>query len=441
MKWTFAITAVLYAAVSVFMPAVTYGQDGENTGDEFDRYFHEKTLRLDYVHAGDSRSDGFYFTRLVEEPFWGGPRIGLVDTASRGNYCFNVYDLASGRLIYSRGFSSLFFEWQATGEADVANRAMEESIVMPMPKNSARVEICRRNGEGKFVPAFEKTIDTDSYFIDRDRKQVFPVYDVKCSGDPACKVDVVLIPEGYTAEEMEKFKNDCRIFADGIMSFSPYAENADKFNFRAVLAPSEESGTDIPADGCWKRTLLNSSFYTFDSERYLMTENFWKVRDVAANAPYDVIYIIANSEKYGGGAIYNHYGISIAGNEHSAKVYVHEFGHLFAGLGDEYVGTTSYNDLYPVDVEPWEPNLTTLKNFSSKWEDMLPEGTPVPTPLFGDRTDTVSTDRLGVYEGGGYASKGIYRPCPDCLMNSFRADGFCPVCSRAIVRMIEFYCE
>lgn len=428
------LSAIIFMAAGLTAMTVSARPSGDRV--EFGEYFTDRTLRMDYVHAGNSRGDSFYFRELIEEPYWGGSKSGLIDTTFYGNYYLNVYDLASDRLIYSRGFSSLFFEWMATPEADFSDNAMDESVVMPFPKGPVRVEICRRDGKGRFVPAFRKEIDPESCFISRERRAVYPVYDVKYSGAPEHKVDVVIIPEGYTADEMDKFREDCRTFVDGIMSFSPYRENADRFNFRAVLAPSEESGTDIPAENCWKRTLLNSSFYTFNSERYLMTTDFVRVRDVAANAPYDIIYVIVNSQKYGGGAIYNHYGMSIAGNAHSAKVYVHEFSHLFPGLGDEYVGTTSYNDLYPTGIEPWEPNLTTLRDFGSKWKDMLPEGTAVPT-----EPDTDNPDKLGVFEGGGYASKGIYRPRLDCLMNSFRVDDFCPVCSRAIIRQIDFYCR
>ena len=189
------------------------------------------------------------------------------------------------------------------------------------------------------------------------------------------------------------------------------------------------------AEYIWKNTILNSSFYTFDSERYIMTYDNKSLRDLSANAPYDFIYIIANTQKYGGGAIYNHYGISISGNLHAAKVYVHEFGHLFLGLGDEYVEVgSSYNDMYPTNVEPWEANLTTLTNFNKKWKDMLDKDTPVPTTY-----DPQNPKKLGAYEGGGYVSKGVYRPRYDCLMNTLSGDDFCPVCIRAIKKQIDFY--
>ena len=262
----------------------------------------------------------------------------------------------------------------------------------------------------------------------------YPSYNALVQGDPSVMIDIVILPDGYSEKEMSKFRSDCDKFVSDLFAFSPFKENREKFNIRGVIAPSEESGTDIPGSRIWKRTILNTGYYTFDSERYLMTYDNKSVRELASNTPYDQVYIMVNSTKYGGGAIYNYFSTSVNSNSSSAKILVHEFGHGFAGLGDEYDdGSTSFNDMYSTGVEPWEPNLTTLTHFNHKWEKMLPSGTPVPTPI-----DPENQKRLGVYEGGGYVAKGVYRPLPDCLMRSFSGSEFCPVCTRAILRMIEF---
>ena len=401
---------------------------------QFDKYFHNKTLRMDYTHCGNSELEEIYFEELLEEPYWGGSKTNLIDTMFYGNYYLNVYDVATDKLIYSRGYCTLFGEWQTTDEAKITRRSCSETVTIPFPKNDVRIEISSRNKKGKFVKKFEYTVDIDSYFIKKDHRMQYPTFDVHYTGNPAQRVDIVLLPEGYTADEMEQFKADCKRFAEGLFSISPYKERQEQFNIRAVLAPSQESGVDIPGEYIWKNTILNTSFYTFDTERYIMTYDNKSLRDLAANAPYDFIYIIANTQKYGGGAIYNHYGISVSGNQHAAKVYVHEFGHLFLGLGDEYVGGASYNDMYPKGVEPWEANLTTLVNFDKKWKDMLDKNTPIPTPY-----DSQNPTKLGVYEGGGYVSKGVYRPRYDCLMNTLSGNDFCPVCTRAIKKQIDFY--
>lgn len=405
--------------------------------DSFERWFEHKTLRLDFVHAGDRDSEELFFDSLSEEPHWGGSTVNLVDASFYGNYYVNLRDAASGTLLYSRGFCTLFNEWQGTGEAMHVRRACAGSVLLPYPRANARVELLARDRQtGVFEKKLEYLVRVDDKFIRRERRAVYPTRDIHLSGNPARRVDIVLLPDGYTDGEMEKFLDDCRAFTRGIFSFAPYREHEELFNVRAVMAPSAESGADIPGEHVWRNTLLGTSFYTLDSERYLMTYDYKTLRDLAANVPYDFIYIIVNTGKYGGGAIYNHYGSGVSGNVFSAKVHVHEFGHLFLGLADEYAEDGAFNDMYPPDVEPWEANITTLVDFDGKWKDMLPAGTPVPTPL-----DPGMPDRLGVYEGGGYAYRGVYRPRQDCLMRTLTGEVFCPVCTRAIVKQIHFYAE
>ncbi len=402
---------------------------------QFEKCFHDKTLRIDYYHSGNNETELYTFRQLLEEPYWGGSKVNLVDTFNYGKYFFKVYDVKNDSLLYSRGYSTLFGEWQTTDEAKTTSRSLIETVVMPFPKNDVRVEFYSRNKKGIFEKKFEYNVNVGSYFIKPERNMEYPAFDVHISGDPAKKVDVVILPEGYSKNELGLFINDCQKFAKLLFSFSPYTENKDKFNIRAVLAASEESGNDIPGDSVWKKTLMNTGFYTFDSERYCMTMDNKSVRDLAANAPYDQIYILVNNKKYGGGAIYNYYSVSVNSNILASKIFVHEFGHGFAGLADEYYNSpTSYNDFYPLDVEPWEPNLTTLIDFDSKWKHLLKKKTPIPTP-----PKKKYLDKPGVFEGGGYVAKGVYRPAYDCLMKSFKGDKFCKTCTEAIQKMIDFY--
>ncbi len=404
---------------------------------QFEKYFFDKTLRFDYYHCGNSTEDHYYYDKMMEEPFWGGSKVSLIDNTGYGNYEFRLYDLENNELIYSRGFCTLFGEWQTIDEAKTIDKCFPESVVMPYPRNKTRIEFLSRNKKGIFEKKFEYIIDPESYFIKRDREKL-PTFDLVYSGAPDKKVDIVLIPEGYTADQLELFKADCQTFTDAFFTYSPYKENKNKFNIRGVWAPSLEAGPDIPGEHIWNKTRLEASYYTFGSERYQMITDFQKVRDVAANAPYDYIYVLSNTAKYGGGAIYNFYGISAAHHEsETGKIYIHEFGHLFLGLGDEYVGGSEYNDFYPVGVEPWEANLTTLVDFDKKWKNMLAPGTKIPTPV-----DKPNSEKLGVYEGGGYVDKGVYRPWVNCMMNNIHTiDIFCPVCQKAIQGMIDFQCK
>lgn len=404
---------------------------------EFSNFFIEKTLRIDYYHAGNHDTEEYYFDEALIEPFWAGSHNNLIDTFFYGHNYIEVKDLLTGVLIYSRGYSTLFAEWQTTAEARTTRRAMTETVVVPLPQKEAEVRIFSRNGKGKFEERFVYQFVPDNYFISTERRLDFPVFDVLLNGKPENKVDIVILPEGYHESEMGLFINDCQQFAAHLFSFEPYTKYRDHFNIRGVLAASKDSGSDIPADSTWKKTLLNTTFYTFDSERYCMTYDNKSVRDMAANAPYDQIYILVNTDKYGGGAIYNYYSVSVNSNQFEAKIFVHELGHGFAGLGDEYYDSeVAYSDFYPTDVEPWEPNLTTLVDFSGKWQNLMDRNVPVPTPA-----EKKYLYKTGVFEGGGYVSKGVYRPAHDCLMNSFGGNDFCEVCKLAIERMILFYSE
>jgi hypothetical protein len=401
---------------------------------QFDKWFENKTLRFDYYHNGNHEEEIYSFDELLEEPFWGGSHTNLIDTFEYGNYFFKVYDAATRELIYSRGYSTLFYEWQTTKEADTVSRTFSETLVFPFPKNPVDVIIFKRTWKGKWKQMYSYHVDPKNYFIKKDRRLEYPVFNVHVTGDPANKVDVIILPEGYTEDEMGLFIADCQKFKKDFFTYAPYSDNKNNFNIRAVLAPSKNSGTDIPKDNVWKSTILNSGYYTFNSERYLMTMDEKSVRDLAANAPYDQIYILVNSTKYGGGAIYNYYNVSVNSNAKSAQILIHEFGHGFAGLGDEYGYDNTYGDMYNFKIEPWEPNLTTLRHFDKKWKHMVNDTVPVPTPDIEKYAHVV-----GAFEGAGYVAKGVYRPVHDCMMRSFAGNDFCPVCQDAIQKMIDFY--
>jgi len=403
----------------------------------FDTIFVNKTLRIDYQHAGNFMQEEYFLDQVSIEPYWGGSQTNLIDTFYYGKYFLKLYDLESDSLIYSRGYSTLFGEWQTTEEAKSIKRSFSETVVMPLPKKDAKILLFSRDKKGVFQEKFMYTYQTDNYFVSPERRNEYTAFDVHISGSPDKKIDIVILPDGYYESEMGLFINDCNKFAEVLFTFEPYASLKEKFNIRGVLAPSLESGNDIPADTVWKKSILSTSFYIFDSERYCMTYDNISVRDLAANAPYDQIYILVNSPKYGGGAIYNYYSVSVNSNFQAAKIFVHELGHGFAGLGDEYyTDQVAYSEFYPLDVEPWEPNLTTLVHFEKKWPHHLDKNTPIPTP-----TDEQYINKTGVFEGGGYAAKGVYRPAFDCLMNTFKGNEFCPVCKEAIERMIRFYSE
>ena len=420
-----------YFLLFILLPIILYPQIS------FDQYFENKTLRLDYYHTGNSIEDSYSIDELIEEPYWGGSKTNLLDKFDYGKYKFIVKDFETGKEIYSRTYATLFSEWQTTDEAKQTIKSFSETVVFPYPKNPVTVEFYSRDKKNILCKKFEYIVNPNSYFVKTERTIECDNFEIVNNDDSDAAVDIVIIPDGYTKDEMDKFKKDCGKFAGFLFNTSPYKENKSKFNIWGIEAPSKESGTDIPAENIWKNTISNTQFYMFDLDRYLMTSDNKTLRHLASNAPYDQIFILVNTNKYGGGAIYNHYSVCVSDNSYSEYIFTHEFGHGFAGLGDEYyTSDVAYNEFYPLDVEPLDPNLTTMVDFNSKWKEMIDKDTPVPTPETKEFRET-----LGVFEGGGYVAKGVYRPKQDCSMKSISVDNFCPVCKRAIKQMIDFYSE
>lgn len=402
---------------------------------KFDDYFTEQVLRFDFMFAGNSEETHVYPISMKQEPFFGGSQTTLDEPFDYGNFKYEVFDGKSGKLLYSRGFCTLFQEWQTTAEAKQMDRSFYEVATMPFPKGDVLFVISERERSGSFTRIYETEIKPTDYFIRKETPVKAASSRIMGSGEPESSVDIVILAEGYVADEMPKFRADAMRMAEVLLSAEPFSEYKSKFNVWIVEAISQESGTDIPGHGTYRNTVLNSSFYTFDTERYLTTLDIKSVNDYAGLVPHDNIIILVNTDKYGGGGVYNYYSITAADNDYSNRVFVHELGHSFAGLADEYFNSqVAYEEFYPLNVEPWEPNITTLVRFDLKWKDMLDKKTPIPTPV-----DVNHANTLGVFEGGGYSAKGIYRPRYDCTMKSNTNEGFCPVCKRAIVEMIKFY--
>ena len=401
---------------------------------EYDKYFTDNQLRIDYYLFGNFETATYAVDKLVKEPKWGGPRAQLVDDMNYGKYRFEVTLPNSEEVLYSHGYCLLFGEWQTSEEAMKISKGFHESVVMPFPKETVEVKFYARNEKGVFTKQMTLSVDPTDYFIKPAPKLPYAIYNVYGDYPVENAVDIVLLPDGYTEQEMGKFINDCQFFVKSLFSYEPYNRYQDRFNVRAVMVPSQDSDITMPGDKLYRNTALSCSFWTFDSERYCMTYDNETMKTLAGQVPYDQIYILANTKKYGGGGIFNSYCVSTTGNSYSSDVIIHEFGHGFAGLADEYAYDGS--DSYDIHIEPWEPNITTLVDFDSKWKDMIGKKTPVPTPVEKKYEKTV-----GVYEGAGYQMHDIYRPMIDCLMNTFNGKKFCPVCERAIESMIKHYTE
>ena len=404
---------------------------------KFEDYFLPKTLRVDFYETGNSTEKKIIFELAKQEPYWAGSLINLIDTFNYGEYKYLIYDSTSSKLLFSKGYCTLFQEWKATAEAKKETRSFYETATMPFPIKNIKFEIQARNKNLEYETIFTKYINPKDRFLNQEIPNRYNWYYVQKNGNYNQKVDVVIIPDGYTKDEMKKFREDAKRFTGYLFNTSPFKENKNKFNILAIDAISEESGTDFPGESIWKNTAVSSNFYTFNTDRYLTISDIKAMRNIAGIVPYDNIIVLVNTKTYGGGGIYNFFSVVSSDNMFSEYVCVHEFGHAFAGLGDEYYDSdVAVENFYSFEKEPWEPNLSNLKNFATKWKDLVSKDVPIPTPA-----DEKYFGKVGAFEGAGYSAKGLYRPAYDCTMKSISVDNFCPVCKRAIQRMIDYYAK
>lgn len=409
-------------------------------------YAQSRTLRVDYVFSGTDKATEISLDMLYAFDGWAGRRVNLDKVPIKGNGRISMTDIASGKVIYMQSFSTLFQEWKTTEEAVKLRKAFENTFLLPMPSEKAVVKVELYDFFGNVSASLSHVVDPSDILI-RKMDQVAPPhrYLLK-SGSPEEKIDVAIVAEGYTEEEAEQFYHDAQVALEAILAHDPFGKLKDRFNFVAVALISEDSGVSVPREGVWKNTAVGSNYDTFYSDRYLTTSCVWKMHDALCGVPYEHLIILANTDTYGGGGIYNSYTLTTARHKDFRPVVVHEFGHSFAGLADEYYYDDQFVEYYYSDSEPWEQNITTLYDFSSKWDDMLPKVIGIPTPFDGDVWEKIHEgipmeSLVGVYEGAGYQSKGVYRPYPDCRMKTNTAECFCPVCQRAIERIIRFYTE
>ncbi|MBR1446673.1 MAG: peptidase M64 [Alloprevotella sp.] len=395
-----------------------------------------RTLRADYLFCGDTKHQEISLARLNSLKGWAGRRHHLDSLALAGNGTLTMTDARTGRTLYRTSFSTLFQEWLNTEEATHTRRAFENVFLLPMPLDSVRLTVRLVDFHNRVQAEMSHVVRPDDSLIrNLDARPVAPHRYIHQSGSAAEKIDVAIVAEGYTAKEADLFYQKAEEAVASIFNHEPFASRKDCFNFVAVALPSHDSGVSIPQRATWKETALGSHYNTFYSDRYLTTLNLQSLNDQLSGIPYEHIIILANSDYYGGGGIYNSYTLTTANHRAFHPVVVHEFGHSFGGLADEYAYDDQYEETYYADTEPWEQNLTTLCDFSQKWQDMLPAGTPIPTPPSADGR----SQKIGVYEGAGYQSKGVWRAFENCRMRTNEHPTFCAVCQRALNRLIDFY--
>ncbi len=405
----------------------------------YDTYFTEQVLRIDYFRSGNAMNEEIALQTFHVEDFWSGCRSKTTEPYDYGDYKIEVFSEETKQKLFSFSYSGLFAEFTFTETGQTEIKTFQETVRMPFPKVPVQIVFYKRKfKDNLWEQQFELIVDPATVNITETPEiSGRNISQIHFSGLPEKHVDIAVVAEGYTADQSEKFFRDATKTANDILNCEPFSFHKEKFNFWAVFVPSDEDGVTDPSGDIAKSTILNCNFSTFGTDRYLMTEDHFVLRDVVSSVPYDHLIILVNVNKYGGGGIYNFYATSSSDDLNSDFLVVHEFGHSFAGLADEYwTSDVSVIDYYNFEVEPCEPNITTLVSFESKWKELLEDGVPVPTP------DTKEfRNKVGVFEGGGYVEKGIYRPFYDCTMKSVKYNAFCPVCQKAIEKAMMHYFE
>jgi len=449
---------------------------------DFEAAFTGRTMRFDYHHVGTAGEEHIAPDAWRVEGEWPGSRTQLFDETNLGQYMVVVVAPSTNRALYSRGFASIYGEWETTAEAKRAWKAIHESVRFPEPRGPVQVVLEKRADDGTFRELFSTRVDPASRFVDRSpvtsRGTVLTLVE---NGPPAVKVDLLFLADGYREEELPKLRRDLARLVEALFAEEPFASRKVDFNVRAIHVPSAESGISNPRQGVWRGSPLGCSFNSLDSDRYVLSLANRAIREAAARAPYDALVIVFNDRKYGGGGIFNLYSTCAADSAEAPYLLVHEFGHSFGGLGDEYyTSQVAYEDFIPADVEPWEPNLTRLLDPSTlKWRDLVPAELPLPTPwdqaTYDELSRAYQAERValrerhaseeevealfdevraqtrpllegqehfgvvGAFEGGGYEAQGMYRPEVDCIMFTRNPETFCAVCERSLRRVIDLY--
>ncbi len=407
---------------------------------EYDRWFEDGTIRLDYEHAGTATEEAVTLHALRAEGPWAGSRTWLQDPTGFGKYRAEVRDAKSGDLLWSLGFCTLFGEWQTTGEAATTRRAFPETVRFPRPKAPVEVSLHARGRDGAFSRIWAKTLTPKELpkAASAEKTERPEVVLLHGSSAPAKSLDVVIIPAGYPATQEAKLRADLMRYAGILTDTPPFAGDRKSIAIRGVIDFADAPGAAEPRKGRPTDTTgLQPTFDTLGSARYLNALGHWHLRDLAGAAPYDAIIVMVNTSRYGGAGIFNYYAVFPSDNDYDEYVFIHEFGHSFGGLGDEYyTSSVAYSDFYPQGVEPWEPNVTALLDGGEglKWREQVGADVPVPTP-----EEDPWKGGTGAFEGAGYSAKGLYRPAYDCKMFSKRTIDFCPVCMCAVQRMIRLY--
>ena len=437
-----------------------------------------RTWRLDFYQTGGPGVEAYSFDRLVVEPLaWPDAPTANVDARLTGNYRFEIVD-GAGRPIFARGYDPAFAEWVTTAESKKMRRTFQDSLRFPAPTARADVILKKRTEEGGYKEVWRHSIDPADPFIDRSTPARHQAIQIERHGEPATKVDLLLLGDGYTAGECSRFRAQATRLSAALFAVEPFRSRRNDFNIWGLCPASEQSGVASPSRSIYRRTPVGAAYDAFGSERYILTYENRAWRDIAAWAPYEYVVILTNGETYGGGGLYNVYSTAAAGNDFADYLFIHEFGHHFAGLADEYYTSPVAYEPPARIFEPWPANVTASTDRARiKWRDLLSAGVPLPTPWPKQQFETLQKDyqstraklradkrpesemtqlfrreieiemklfataehrgKVGLFQGANYDARAFYRPELDCIMFSRNPVPFCRVCQRALSQQID----
>ena len=437
-----------------------------------------RTWRLDFYETGGPGIEAYSFDRLVIEPLaWPDNPAANVEPQPTGNYRFEI--ISSGKTIFARGYDPAFAEWLTTAESKKVRRTFQDSLRFPALTAKADVILKKRSEEGTYKEVWRYSIDPADPFIDRSTPARQQAIEIEKHGEPPTKVDLLLLGDGYTAAECTStFRQQAQRLSAALFRVDPFKSRRNDFNVWGLCPPSVESGIASPSRGIFRRTPVGAAYDAFASERYILTFENRAWRDIAAWAPYEYVIILTNGATYGGGGLYNVFSTAAAGNDFAEYLFIHEFGHHFAGLADEYYTSPVAYEPPARIFEPWAANATAQADRSKlKWRDLLTPGVPLPTPWPKQQFEAMQKDyqatraklradkrpeaemtalfrregeaemklfataehrgKVGLFQGANYDAKAFYRPELDCIMFSRNPVPFCKVCQRALSQQID----
>jgi len=318
-----------------------------NEQSDFEKHFLDKTLRINLIHTGDAGMESFKVDKIFDDGLWYGRTKNLVNPYRLGTYYYEVRDVETDELLYSDGVSTVFGEWRMTEDAK-NKKSFHESIRVPYPNKMAKITMYKVDSIDVTEPVWEYVIDRKTRsLMEPTKNHNYRIMRLLDSGNPKEKVDILILGDGYTLNEIKRFDKDAILFYNSFINTEPFKSRKSDFNVHAVqIPPVDEVNTLKTSDGF------------FGHDRYALTSDEWAFREYATQAPYDYAVILMNTDKSSGGSLYNLYITTAIRSQSIDYVMTHELGHHIAGAADKFYSNTT--DCDSLCYESYSYGLDTM---------------------------------------------------------------------------------